>query len=100
MDASGQIPIAAYDGARVRPNGATHRAAGHWPYASDGRHRTPDQMSHAARCGCVTAPPAGSGRTRCRRRRGVGGGQRQGRLCGRQPGAPWPWRLRAVFRVA
>src|SRR2546430_16751359 len=58
MDASGQIPIAAYDGARVRPNGATHRAAGHRPYASDGRHRTADQMSHAARIRCVTAPPA------------------------------------------
>ena len=55
MDASGQIPIAAYDGARVRPNGATHRAAGHWPYASDGRHQTPDQMRPTARCAAVTA---------------------------------------------
>ena len=55
MDASGQIPIAAYDGAKVRPNAATHRAAAHWPYAPDGCHLSPDQMSYAARCGCVTA---------------------------------------------
>lgn len=41
--------------ARVRLNGATHRAANHWPYAPDGHHLSPDQMRTTARCGAVTA---------------------------------------------
>jgi hypothetical protein len=61
MDASGQIPMAAYDGVRVRLNGATHRAAGHWPYATDGRHRTPDQIRPAGTLlRCHRVPPAGA----------------------------------------
>jgi hypothetical protein len=46
--------MAAHDGARVRLNGATHRAVRHSPYALDGRHLPPDQMRHAARCCAVT----------------------------------------------
>jgi len=55
MDASGQIPMAAYDGGQGGLNGATHRAANHRPYAPDEHHLSPDQMQRPARCGAVTA---------------------------------------------